>query len=89
MLALPPPAPPPPAKAAFVPTSSRYPVAPDTALHAAVKPVSFVALAQIDAGAPGAPAATATLTVCVATPCVLLAVKVNVFVAPPSATGGV
>ena len=34
------------------------------------------------------PAVTATLTVCVATPAALLAVKVNVCVAPPSACGG-
>ena len=41
----------------------------------------------VKAGA--AAAVTATLTVCVATPALLLAVNVKVWVAPPSATGGV
>ena len=53
-----------------------------------MKPAAFVALAQIEAGAPWMPAATATLTVCDATPALLLAVNVNVRV-PTSASGGV
>jgi hypothetical protein len=54
----------------------------------AVKPVVFVALAQSDAGAEGAPAATATVTTCVATPDALPAVNVKVG-EPASASGGV
>ena len=52
-----------------------------------MKPVAFVALAQMDAGAPGTPAATETLTICVTVPAALAAVKVNVCV-PTSVSGG-
>ena len=52
-----------------------------------MKPALFVALAQIEAGAPGMPAATDTLTTCVAVPAALAAVKVNVR-APTSPSGG-
>ena len=60
----------------------------NTELQAAVNSVAFVALAQIEAGAPGMPAATVTLTTCVATPALLLAVKVKVR-EPASVSGGV
>jgi hypothetical protein len=53
-----------------------------------VKSVVFVALAQIEAGAAGGARETVTLTACVATPALLLAVKVKLRV-PTSATGGV
>ena len=55
-----------------------------------MKSFAFVALAQIAAGAAGGTsgaALTATLTTCVATPWLLLAVKVKVR-APASAAGG-
>ena len=58
-----------------------------TELQAAVKPELFVVLAQIAAGAAGGPWLTPTVTVCVATPELLLAVKVKVRV-PRSACGG-
>ena len=60
-------------------------------LHAAVKSVLFVALAQIAAGAAGTAAGaafTVTLTVCVATPWLLLAVKLKL-IDPTSLVGGV
>ena len=57
------------------------------ALQAAVKSDAFVVLAQMAAGAAGGARATVAVTTCVATPAVLLAVKVNVCV-PTSLVGG-
>ena len=61
---------------------------PDAATVNAIA-TSEVAPADVPLVNEGAvPAVTATLTVCVATPSLLLAVNVKVCVAPPSACGG-